>query len=549
VSSVTRYENVLYELDGVREDFSQNIFNAGNITVSESFYPYYQDFAAIVDAHEFFSDSFEYNIPFVTIVGFSMLNELGFYCHEGHDDKCDSEDRILSNHVGVPGTFLHEYGHHIQHKLYQSLDSSIPPCGEHFYARTENAFCSWTEGWSWFIPSLVWNSSVVDYAPFPVFDLESGTYTENNVTTSFPSSENGRYSEGLVASALWDIHDSINEDGDDLSGRILDIWDAFDDSPAQTILEWEAEWDDNGDPSLDSIFNLNRIRLSSPTTITSFSDDFESDLSKWVLSGDSDWEIGYPHENVPGEDRIINDVLTSHDCDSACTATISATLDTQNPLTVSFDRFVDSGADAGEGLFVEYSADDTVWTSLASYTHNNDEDDDSWNSESLSLDITENTAKIKFVAKSSTSSEHIEIDNVMITESTNSPPDVASIQQQSVNEGRMLLVTVSASDPDGDAITLSAPDLPSFAMFSDEGDGTGTLMFSPGYRDSGRYTVTVTASDGVASDSESFMLTVINVGGGPSPPPPSQDTTPPAVTVPSDVTTEATGVLTSVSIG
>ena len=96
------------------------------------------------------------------------------------------------------------------------------------------------------------------------------------------------------------------------------------------------------------------------------------------------------------------------------------------------------------------------------------------------------------------------------------PPVLASIGPQTLLEGDTVSIGVSASDPDGDPITLSASDLPIFAPFIDDGIGTGTLnLLAPGPGDTGIYSVTVTASDGALTDVETFDITVVSVSGPP----------------------------------
>ena len=283
-----------------------------------------------------------------------------------------------------------------------------------------------------------------------------------------------------------------------------------------------------GEPyTLASTHGIDKFPYDLVVPVTEFADDFESDLSKWDLSGDSDWEIGDPDEDVPGENSRTNQALISSNCDTDCIATTSSTFDTQDALTVSFDRFVDSSVDAGEGLFVEYSADGTNWINLASYTHNNREDSGSWSSESLSLDITEDTAKIRFVAKSSSSSEHVEIDNVAVMESDGGGPSdttdpVITAPADVTAEATGVLTAVSIGqataidnlDPDP-AITNDAPE--SFPI--------------------GDTTVTWTATDDFGNTATATQTVTI------------QDTTPPWITAPADRTAEATGVLTVTSIG
>ena len=94
------------------------------------------------------------------------------------------------------------------------------------------------------------------------------------------------------------------------------------------------------------------------------------------------------------------------------------------------------------------------------------------------------------------------------------PPVLASIGPQTLLDGDSVNIGVSASDPDGDAIALSASDLPGFATFTDDGNGTGTLDLTPG-SDVGVYSVTVTASDGALTDVENFDITVLSVSSPP----------------------------------
>jgi hypothetical protein len=105
-------------------------------------------------------------------------------------------------------------------------------------------------------------------------------------------------------------------------------------------------------------------------------------------------------------------------------------------------------------------------------------------------------------------------------EATTSPPDLASVGDQTVAEGETVTVDVSASDPDGDGDTLSlhGRNLPDFASFTDDGDGTGTLTLSPQSGDSGTYNdVIVTADDGDGIDSQVFSVEVTTGDGNADP--------------------------------
>ena len=88
----------------------------------------------------------------------------------------------------------------------------------------------------------------------------------------------------------------------------------------------------------------------------------------------------------------------------------------------------------------------------------------------------------------------------------NRPPVLDAIGNRSVNEGQLLTFTVTASDPDGDALTYSASNLPSGANFN-----TTTHVFSwtPAYGQAGSYpNVHFAVTDGSLSDSEDITITV-----------------------------------------
>jgi hypothetical protein len=95
----------------------------------------------------------------------------------------------------------------------------------------------------------------------------------------------------------------------------------------------------------------------------------------------------------------------------------------------------------------------------------------------------------------------------------NNPPVLAAISDQTMAEGARLNVPLSASDPDGDQITLTATNLPAFGVFLNNGDGTGSVNFTPGFADAGTFTgIQVRATDaGGLSDSKTFTLIVTDV--------------------------------------
>ncbi|HEG43747.1 MAG TPA: hypothetical protein ENH94_06845 [Phycisphaerales bacterium] len=92
----------------------------------------------------------------------------------------------------------------------------------------------------------------------------------------------------------------------------------------------------------------------------------------------------------------------------------------------------------------------------------------------------------------------------------NRPPVVAPIGNMTVDEEQAVSFDVTATDADGDTLTLSAADLPQGASFAN-----GTFAWTPADGQAGAYTVTFTATDGAASDSETVTITVNNVNRPP----------------------------------
>ena len=85
------------------------------------------------------------------------------------------------------------------------------------------------------------------------------------------------------------------------------------------------------------------------------------------------------------------------------------------------------------------------------------------------------------------------------------PVFTAGGESQSVDENRTLTFGVEAADPDGDAITYTASNLPAGASFD---AATRQFTWTPDYTRSGEYTVTFTASDGDRSYSLSSSKVV-----------------------------------------
>jgi len=92
----------------------------------------------------------------------------------------------------------------------------------------------------------------------------------------------------------------------------------------------------------------------------------------------------------------------------------------------------------------------------------------------------------------------------------NAAPILTAIGAKSIDENANLNFVVTASDPDGTTLTLSAVNLPTGATFT-----AGTFDWTPTYSQAGPYDVTFIASDGYLADSEVVTITVNNVNQAP----------------------------------
>jgi len=94
----------------------------------------------------------------------------------------------------------------------------------------------------------------------------------------------------------------------------------------------------------------------------------------------------------------------------------------------------------------------------------------------------------------------------------NTAPVITSTGVTSGTVGQTYTYNVTATDNEGDAISLTATTKPSWLSFTDNGNGTGVLTGTPSSSGSG--SVVLTASDGSASSQQSFTISVSTSGGG-----------------------------------
>ncbi len=92
----------------------------------------------------------------------------------------------------------------------------------------------------------------------------------------------------------------------------------------------------------------------------------------------------------------------------------------------------------------------------------------------------------------------------------NSQPVLSAIGNQTVDFGIRTEIKVASNDPDGDDLTYSVTNLPGFASFSDQGDGTMKLSFNPSVNNVDTFNnIQIQVNDGNGgTDSETISVTV-----------------------------------------
>ena len=154
-----------------------------------------------------------------------------------------------------------------------------------------------------------------------------------------------------------------------------------------------------------------------------FSDDFQSGFTKWIESGEGDWNLESPAEKqVPS--HTSNLVAHSDDCDAICTITMTAPVNSRSysSATLTFWRYADNNLDADEYLKVELY-DGAKWNTVFNWTSGAG-DDDTWHKETVNLGSYLGTSNfnVRFVTHESYYTEDAEIDDVVI-KGVSSGPD------------------------------------------------------------------------------------------------------------------------------
>ena len=111
----------------------------------------------------------------------------------------------------------------------------------------------------------------------------------------------------------------------------------------------------------------------------------------------------------------------------------------------------------------------------------------------------------------------VDVGDVEAPPSANQPPVFTSTPVTTANVASAYSYTIATSDPDGNALTLTAPTLPAWLTFTPGANGAGTLSGTPAAADAGSHPVALRVTDNGnpnLSANQAFTITVRAAGNG-----------------------------------
>ncbi|MBK7141794.1 MAG: tandem-95 repeat protein [bacterium] len=106
---------------------------------------------------------------------------------------------------------------------------------------------------------------------------------------------------------------------------------------------------------------------------------------------------------------------------------------------------------------------------------------------------------------------------IQVVDAGNQNPVFDTVPTPSIVEGVTDTIVVHAFDPDGGSVTLTAINstLPVNADFFDRGNGTGWIIFAPGFTQAGSFSIGIIANDGTSLDTAYVDITIVEAGNQP----------------------------------
>ena len=255
-----------------------------------------------------------------------------------------------------------------------------------------------------------------------------------------------------------------------------------------------------------------------PITLTATATDVPADTLSyaWDLDGDGEYDdaTGATVEyTFPDNGTYTVGVLVTDDDGGSASGT--ATVDVSN-LPPTADAHGPYDGIAGEPIELQGSGSDVPADTLTY------EWDFNYDGITFDVDSTEQNPTVTYeregtytvalrVKDDDGGVSELSLSTVTVSPPPNRAPELVEIADQTINEGETLSFIVTAVDPDGDPVTLSAAGLPEGAEFDPV---TGQFTFTPNFEQAGEYDVTFTATDNRTpplSGEMTVHITVVNV--------------------------------------
>ena len=360
-----------------------------------------------------------------------------------------------------PASILHEYGHHVMRTAYAAAGSAYPGGGQCTAGiiRAASDACAWADGWAYFFPSLALGDSLARYHDqrYPL-DLEPAKW---RLRGSSAGSSFAGGSAGQVAAALWDIHDGAGgEAGDTVGNATAGIWSTLHGArgpgeayTAASFGGFAADWRAGGHPRLESIMVLNGLETvrslllaeAANGSAARFADGFEGGAGSWIMSGGGNWRVA-PASGPGGSAALVSSGCgTGRGCEATAVAAVNASAYVRTTFNFSL-----AGGPLSV-LDVQHSADGSSWASAASYNGSAA----GWREAAIDAVRVEGGghAYLRLVATSPSQNHSAAVDDVVFRPDL--PPVLGAVQDMRIGGGRAAAASISAHDPDGDAVSLS----------------------------------------------------------------------------------------------
>lgn len=486
----------------------------------------------MIGSRDYIKATYGYDMPSIRVYfdNTQQCNSSGYYPSTNRIELAATEDPscnvVTSMHLS--DTPKHEYYHFYQDELYTVKNMGQLPTyssgrGFHNPTITLPAEQAWIEGTASAYVLLEKGTHTYTSSRASPYNYEDGYTISNEIRYDFAK---GITSSGSVTQTLYDLIDNTSSERGTASNQVdninrspSDVNTVIDDElnngetiVASTIIDFVSDWrdDESNLPNIDNVLSLNNIIIpkSSGEDIVILLETFDHIFS-WRNTDPDGWESAIPDMgNQRSGQPSSNKVAKAEDCDPRCWFQLIHDIDLTEyrSANLSLHRYVDNNLAEGEYLKIDLSSDrGTTWTTIFTWnnTHGNDA---TWHKETYDLSSYLNSADlwIRFLGVTSGTDKDFMIDDLLITGILDTPPSISPISDITLIYTESDTVDVVATDADGDTITLTLVNHPSFVSLS----GT-TINITPNSTNADlSYDVTVQATANGKSDTEEFTITV-----------------------------------------